>query len=42
MTKIQISIAVEAAARLLYENPSWSYEEVINKVKEMAKDEKVS
>ena len=35
MTKTQISKAVEEAARLLKENPSWSYQEIINKTREV-------
>ena len=41
MTKIQIAIAVEAAARLLNENPSWTYKQAIDKAKEVIQDEEM-
>lgn len=34
MTKTQITTAVEAAARLLRENPSWTYKKAIAVAKE--------
>lgn len=42
MTEIEIKTGTEEAARLLKENPSWSYKKILNKIKEMAKDEKLS
>lgn len=39
MTEIQIAVAVEAAARLLNENPSWTYKQAINKAKELMQGE---
>ena len=41
MTSPELILAAEAD-RLLTENPSWSYEKIINKLKEMMKNEKVS
>lgn len=38
MTKKQITTAVEEAARLLIENPSWTYEKIINKAREVMQD----
>lgn len=35
MTKLELTLAVIEAERLLTENPSWSYEKILNKVKEM-------
>ena len=35
MTKAQITTAVEEAARLLRENPTWTYKKAIAKAKEM-------
>lgn len=34
MTKKQITTAVEEAARLLRENPDWTYKKAIDKAKE--------
>lgn len=39
MTSVELAAEAE---RLLIENPSWPYEKIINKVKEMMKGEKVS
>lgn len=39
MTKVQITTAVEEAARLLRENPDWTYKKAIDKAKEMITDE---
>lgn len=39
MTKIQIITAVERAAELLRENPSWTYKQAIEEAKEMILDE---
>ena len=39
MTKKQIVIVAEEAARLLKANPTWKYYECINKAKEMILDE---
>lgn len=35
MTKTQIAIVAEEAAKLLKENPDWSYTKAIKKAKEM-------
>lgn len=35
MRQMEMIIAAAEAPKLLYRNPSWSYEKVINKVKEM-------
>lgn len=35
MTKVQITTAVERAAELLRNNPSWTYKQAIDKAKEM-------
>ncbi|WP_312906821.1 hypothetical protein [Tissierella praeacuta] len=35
MTKKQITTAVEEAARLLRENPTWTYKKAIDKAKEI-------
>ena len=42
MTKTQISTVVEEAARLLRENPSWTYKKAIAKAKEVIQDEGLS
>ena len=39
MAKEQITTAVEEAARLLRENPTWTYQEAIEKAKKMVADE---
>lgn len=39
MTKIQITTAVERAAELLRDNPSWTYKQAIDKAKEMILNE---
>ena len=39
MTSLELAAEAE---KLLNENPSWPYEKIINKVKEMIKGEKVS
>lgn len=41
MTKKQITSAVEEVARLLRENPTWTYKKAIDKAKEMISNEKV-
>lgn len=35
MNKLELTLAVIEAERLLKENPSWTYKKIINKVKEM-------
>lgn len=35
MTNPELLEKAAEAPKLLYENPSWSYEKIINKVKEM-------
>lgn len=42
MTKKQITTAVEEAARLLRENPSWTYKKAIAKAKEVIGNEDLS
>lgn len=41
MTKQQITDAIEEVARLLIENPSWTYKKAIDKAKEMISNEKM-
>lgn len=41
MTEKQISNAVEQAARLLRENPDWTYKKAIDKAKEMISNERM-
>ncbi len=41
MTKAKITTAVEEAARLLRENPHWTYKKAIDKAKEMIADESI-
>lgn len=42
MTKKQITTVVEEAARLLKDNPTWTYKKAINRAKEMIEDEDLS
>lgn len=39
MTKAQIATVAEEAAKLLKENPEWSYSKAITKAKEMITNE---
>ncbi|MDR7856329.1 hypothetical protein [Tissierella sp.] len=41
MTKKQITTAVEEAARLLRENPDWTYKRAIARAKEMISNESI-
>ena len=42
MTEIEIKRGTEEAARLLRENPSWTYKQAIDKAKEVIQDEEMA